>query len=92
MKNVINLRDMISNGTELTHRQKDDLFGNLAGRCGAVNRARLHTMIYDVSIKTWPAYSIMERVMWRDGVFQYTAGQDYRAEIANIRKILLGET
>ena len=36
-----------------------------------------------------PSYGILERLMFENFEWRYTAGQDYRAEIKTIRNILL---
>jgi hypothetical protein len=47
----------------------------------------ISTLIYETA--KIPCYGILDRLMFNDYAWSYTAGQDYKAEIKTIRNIIL---
>lgn len=85
-----NLSHAIStDGARLTDTQKNQLFGLLAGRTRAGTRERLQRRI-NLPLSLWPNYGIFQRVQFEpDGGVSYCAGQNYPAEIAYIRALII---
>lgn len=84
-----NLSAAISAGDTLTDKQKDELYGLLAGRTRAATREKLERRI-NLPLSLWPNYGIFSRVHFdSDGGVSYCAGQNYPSEVAYIRELIL---
>jgi hypothetical protein len=84
----LTLSHCISYNIPLTTRQKNLLVKLLGERCRSTTKEALYRRLaYPESIKN---YGILDRVAILPHV-EYCAGQDYPAEIATVRKIIISE-
>lgn len=83
------LQKLIDAKAELTAEQKESLFCLFVGRSRAEARDKLRRRM-DTPLSLWPNYGIFGRVhLESDGQFSYCAGQDYPAEVAHVRQLII---
>ena len=79
----------IKSGRSLTESEQSQVFAIVGAGCRAKNRERIARRLA-LPLSLWPNHSCFYRVHFDGDRVSYCAGQDYPAEVRELRAIILG--
>jgi len=90
MAKQITLSDVVTSGRVLTESEQSQMLQIFGKRAHAANHERLKQKLSIPTIAWSNHHGYYSRVHFENDGISYCAGQDYRAEIAMVRNLIIG--